>query len=966
MKLASVLLLVLALIAGMVGCPADPEPTPPNEYTLSISSTAGGQVTTPGEGTFTYDEGATANLVASPASGYSFAGWTGDVGSIANTRATSTTITINGDYSITASFQVIPAARYSLTVSSTEGGSVPAPGEGIFTYDAGTVVELVAEPDDGYGFTEWTGSVGAITDVRAASTTITMNAYCTITANFVREIRTWHELDAIRDNLGGSYVLVNDLDSTTAGYEELAGPTANDGRGWQPIGSVSTDPYIRYIVGPAEPFTGSLAGQGYEVRDLFIDRPDDHGVGLFGVVGEGGLIEDVRVMNVEVIGHVHVGSLVGLNRGTVSDCFCSADVTGGENVGGLVGLNYGAVSKSGSSGSVTGEGAVGGLAGWNSDRPISNSYSTGSVTGYWHVGGLVGHNDGPVHNSFSCSSVTGHWRVGGLVGFNNWGTVANSYYDYDEVLINGANIITIGALFGEDFQQWLANGKFLDVDERLSQENGYYMIDNVSGFQELLAFGQDDSLRFRLTNDLDLGDHPNFYVPYLAGEFDGNGHEVANLSFKSDFVSNVGLFGVLASHGKVEQVRVRNADIKAVGAVGGLVGANFGTVSTSSSVGSVTGFHYAGALVGTLHRGTVSDCHSGGSVTGYSVGGLVGWNYLGTVTNSYYRYDEVLINGANIITIGALFGEDFQQWLANDRFLDVNERLSQEDGYYVINSVSDFKQLLAFGQDDSLRFRLTNDLDLGDHPNFYVPYLAGEFDGNGYGVANLRFNYGFVPQVGLFGYVASGGKVTQVCVENANIAGAGGVGSLVGYIWQGTIDNSRATGSVAGGWQVGGLAGVNNRGTISNSYFTGSVSAHGRIGGLVGDNHFGHVRNSYAIGTVSGAYWGVGGLVGSNDRGTVRNSYSSNSVTGGEGVGGLVGHSSQGTVHHSFWDVETSRLDESEGGTGKTTAEMKDIATYRTAGWSILAVPLGQTDTNRTWNIVDGQTYPFLSWQQVS
>jgi hypothetical protein len=52
------------------------------------------------------------------------------------------------------------------------------------------------------------------------------------------EIRTWYDLDAIGNNLSGSYILMNDLDSTTDGYEELASPTANGGKGWQPIGTL--------------------------------------------------------------------------------------------------------------------------------------------------------------------------------------------------------------------------------------------------------------------------------------------------------------------------------------------------------------------------------------------------------------------------------------------------------------------------------------------------------------------------------------------------------------------------------------------------------------------------------------------------------------------------------------------------------------------------------------------------------
>jgi hypothetical protein len=85
-------------------------------------------------------------------------------------------------------------------------------------------------------------------------------------------------------------------------------------------------------------------------------------------------------------------------------------------------------------------------------------------------------------------------------------------------------------------------------------------------------------------------------------------------------------------------------------------------------------------------------------------------------------------------------------------------------------------------------------------------------------------------------------------------------------------------------------------------------------------------------------------------------------VTGHEDVGGLVGASS-GIVSHSFWDTETSGQAISDGGTGKSTAEMRDIATFTGAGWNIIAVGVNETDSAYIWNIVDGVTYPFLSWQ---
>jgi len=73
---------------------------------------------------------------------------------------------------------------YDLTIASTAGGNVTTPGEGTFNYTAGTIVNLVATSDSGYRFVNWTGNVGTIANVTAATTTINMTADCTITANF--------------------------------------------------------------------------------------------------------------------------------------------------------------------------------------------------------------------------------------------------------------------------------------------------------------------------------------------------------------------------------------------------------------------------------------------------------------------------------------------------------------------------------------------------------------------------------------------------------------------------------------------------------------------------------------------------------------------------------------------------------------------------------------------------------------
>ncbi len=408
-------------------------------------------------------------------------------------------------------------------------------------------------------------------------------------------IRDWYDLDAIRHDLGGHYVLMTDLDSTSAGYAELAGPTAHGGKGWEPIGGIEW----WFDMAQHKPFYGIFEGDGYEIRDLFIDRPEEFGIGLFGLVDYGGVIQNIRVVNADVTGS-SAGGLVGGNvDGTVSNCFFSGRVHGVSSVGGLVGENAGTVS---------------------------NSCCTASVTGNdEEIGGLVGRNAGAVIDSFFSGTVIGEGYVGGLVGRNWYASVSDSY-----------------------------------------------------------------------------------------------------------------------------------------------------------ATGSVSGGSYVGGLVG-ISRGDVTRSYAMGTVTGER-------DYVG----------------------------------------------------------------------------------------------------------------------GLVGYLSRPGSVTN-CYAAAGVAARYGVGGLVGL----------------------------SADTVSNSYSAGSVNGLADVGGLVGENYNGVVNQSYATGF----------------------------VTGNSRVGGLVGRNGEGTVSNSFWDTETSGQATSDGGNGKTTAEMMNRATFTGAKWHIATVAFGITNAAYTWNIVDGQTYPFLSWE---
>jgi hypothetical protein len=184
----SIFFTIVALIAIIAGCVGGDGDNGGGSYTLIVDFTTGGTVTVdnvplPGKSILTYDPGTVVSLSASPSAGYRFTEWTGNATTIANTNAASTTITLNDSYSVTAHF----VAQYVLTIDSTDGGEVVSPGEGIFTYDPGTVVDLVAVAEEGYKFLNWTGDIDTIDDVNTASTTITMEGDCAVTGNFTLE-----------------------------------------------------------------------------------------------------------------------------------------------------------------------------------------------------------------------------------------------------------------------------------------------------------------------------------------------------------------------------------------------------------------------------------------------------------------------------------------------------------------------------------------------------------------------------------------------------------------------------------------------------------------------------------------------------------------------------------------------------------------------------------------------------------
>ena len=399
------------------------------------------------------------------------------------------------------------------------------------------------------------------------------------------EIQNWYDLDAVRNNLTGSYVLMKDLDDTTDGYDELVGETV-DGKGWQPIGA------------EGNAFKGTFDGNGHTISDLFIYRPDEDEVGLFGRVQEA-LIKNLGLWSVNVTGKKFVGALVGYSwKGTLDSDTRPPN------------------SKTYSHGSVTGEENVGGLVGNNYDGTVNQCESTADVLiriapgeKRWRAGGLVGLNSGPVLNCEYNGVVNGDRQVGGLVGLNERtltevGRVEDCGGAYS---VNGTRICggvagqNTGALRRNSYCCWV-NGNYTEIDGGLTA-----------------------------LNEGATGNDP-FSDAALPGSYIG------------------GVVGLNEEEGIVEEC---SAEATVVGYqyVGGAAGYNGGKMTACSSSGEVTGNVDVGQLVG-YNTGTVSNPESTSCVTGtIDCGPLVGRNE-GVISGAGYNLRVSSTSGGSVTTPG--------------------------------------------------------------------------------------------------------------------------------------------------------------------------------------------------------------------------------------------------------------------------------------------------------------------------
>ena len=238
---------------------------------------------------------------------------------------------------------------------------------------------------------------------------------------------------------GKYYKLMNDLD--------LSGWDSGDTKGWIPIGNFEGNEYKGC-------FQGNFDGNNHIIKNLTINRPTDHNVGLFGYINEGAIITNLGIVGGSVKGKDAVGGLAGCSeRSTVANCYNTGSVFAEEiRAGGLVGYNYDASTTRNcyTTGSVSvNDDLLGGLVGINYKSTISNCYATGSLllvdgTSNAIAGGLVGANnvapavvENCVAANVSVAAVQTIVSINRMVGSSINSTLRSNYALINMVLENG-------------------------------------------------------------------------------------------------------------------------------------------------------------------------------------------------------------------------------------------------------------------------------------------------------------------------------------------------------------------------------------------------------------------------------------------------------------------------------------------------------------------------------------------------
>lgn len=688
---------------------------------------------------------------------------------------------------------------------------------------------------------------------------------------WVEDVEQLQAIGASEDTLDGNYALRNSIDATAT----------QDWNGtFNPLGGTGQD-------GEDKPFTGKFDGLDYNIFNLNIKKNTDN-VGLFGVVGEGAVINNVTLVGGSITGQNNVGALAGSVQGVaqISNITNSASVTGKYNVGGIVGeskgaaftglVNTGAIEAENSTDASNAGGLIGSM---NGGTLGGASYNLGGVTGSGsNVGGLVGYaanaiigNEGEnavtVYNRLN---VTGAYNVGGIVGNMEDTTVQNAE--------NSGNVKAKEHMDGNYYYHSDVGSAHI--------ANASVWIANVGG----IAGKASNSAFANVLNTGNVSSASNTFTENVTN-VNGNGTKYVASTYYT--AGNVGGIVGSAVDTNITNATNRENEVRGAHNVGGIAG-YFANSDDDNKYTVTNGVNDGGDIMATGARNGSSFVKEtirrtgGESFTIGNMGGIVG----------YMDGNNVYIeSSANRGTVHTLEPEDAQ-------YVGSASQAANAGGIVGKIDRSNTKEISAL-EANYANAAVSNSYNTGDVMGYTgIGGVAGmmykgEIAGS-YNLGNLRTTRqsrigaaGSIDPINMGGIVGdtteeSSARALLYDVYNKGQIGDANydyfgrhVGGIVGRL-SGTVEKAYNTGAIYNGYNVvGGIAGWMYAGSINNAFNTGNItvvnknhSSKSQVGGIVGaaDVSIGNITlsNIYNLGTLR-SFWGnddeeshssLGGIIG--------------------------------------------------------------------------------------------------------
>jgi hypothetical protein len=741
------------------------------------------------------------------------------------------------------------------------------------------------------------------------------------------QITNVHQLQEMKDDLSAHYILMNDIDASetrewNVGDHDNDPETPDSAMGFEPVGR----------------FIGSLDGKDFAISDLYINRLNENGVGLFGSINDNGYVQAVHIKNAYVIGGKSVGIFVGIlyaenSEVNIENCSTSGFVSGISSVGGFCGFSnsqYGKVSimNSYSTANVIGTWLwIGGFCGENDSSKangyvkISNSYAIGDVTGIRSVGGFCGKNDinysgGSIfiNDSYSTGNATGESFIGGFCG-------ENDVEDEDsEILIE--RCYSYGIPSGYAIVGGFCGSSIGDGDPNIT--NCYWDTQTSEISESKGGIGKTtDKLKQQETFETwdfievwNIDPEINHGYPFLSGL------RLNSMPLKAP--------ALIYPHNEliiIEEI----PDFSWIKVIR----------STDYTLQLSLNESFSSTVIDTILTATSFSTNMDLSLsTDYF------WRVKAQNINEESKWSQVNkfkivendIN-ENFSGLGSGTKDDPFQITNVHQLQEMNDDL---DAHYILMNDIDASETKDWNIGDTDKKPFTPDSAMGFDPVGTWTYekpqdsFCGNLDGQNYIISNLTIYRPNEDYVGLFGSIGDGGNIYRVHIENAEIKGDHNVGALTGVVYahnknkEVSIDSCSSSGKVVGQWDVGVFSGSagSNLGAckISNSYAKGYASGDRFVGGFSGG--FGTiygttiVSNSYAICDVSGQEE-IGGFAGRNfgnySTSTIIDCYAAGSVDGSNKSGGFCGEnnahnqSGKAIISKSFASLSGNGIDVNGG-----------------------------------------------------